>query len=639
MAKPTGPKTRTVSEARRTGVLHRAATLEVVRADDGGDSREIKLSFSSEEKVDRWFGDEILDHDPKSIRLGFFRGGTAPLLMDHNPRDQVGVIVGKSVSFGNDRVGRANARFGPSARAEEVLADVRDGIRANVSVGYRVYKYVRDEMDGDQDHEVYRAVDWEPLEISLVSVPADQTVGVGRAGDDEIETIFERNEVMKGTGTAVLNGNQDDNQDGTRDAPRVPAVPKFNADAEAEKVRKAEVERIQDITEMGRQHKLPEDMVQKAIREGVTHSDFAILAMDHLADTRPNQVRKADSADVGMTEDEAGRFSFVRALNALSNPRDRRAQEAAAFEFEASAAAEKRSGMTAKGIMVPADVMKRAPLSVGTATAGGNLVATNLLTASFIELLRAREVLSMMGATYLTDLVGNIAIPKHTGGAAAYWISTEGGDAAETAPAFGQVPLSPKTLGAYTDIMRQLLIQSSLDVELFVRMELIKSLSREISSASLYADGTLGAPKGITEMTGINTTTFAAANPTFVEVVGLESQVAADDADVGSLGYLCNAAMRGHFKSTEKFAGTGQTIWEPGNTVNGYMAGVSNQVAGGDLLFGNWADLLIGMWGGVDLLVDPYTNSKSGTVRVVVHQSVDLGGRHPESFCHSNDGV
>ncbi len=113
--------------------------------------------------------------------------------------------------------------------------------------------------------------------------------------------------------------------------------------------------------------------------------------------------------------------------------------------------------------------------------------------------------------------------------------------------------------------------------------------------------------------------------------------MAADNADIGTMAYLINATSRGSAKTTEKFSSTGQTLWEQGNTMNGYRTEVSNQVASNDYWFGNWADMLLGMWGGLDLMVDPYTGSTSGTVRIVALQDVDIAVRHPESFARGNN--
>lgn len=120
----------------------------------------------------------------------------------------------------------------------------------------------------------------------------------------------------------------------------------------------------------------------------------------------------------------------------------------------------------------------------------------------------------------------------------------------------------------------------------------------------------------------------------------MESEIAADNADIGQMGYIGNARFRGNCKTAPKFgAGTESTIWEPGNTINGYQCEISNQIAQGDVFFGNFADMIIGMWGGLDLTVDPYSLSKSGGLRIVVFQDIDFVLRRVESFCWGSQNV
>ena len=203
----------------------------------------------------------------------------------------------------------------------------------------------------------------------------------------------------------------------------------------------------------------------------------------------------------------------------------------------------------------------------------------------------------------------------------------------------GQVSLAPKTLGAFTDVTRQLLIQSSLDVEGLIRDDLSRALAIAIDKAGLEGTGSSGQPTGILNQTGVNqVTNFAAANPTFAEVVTLETAVAEDNALQGNLSYIMPASMYGALKTTEKASGTAQFVVEPGGSINGYRGIVSNQATAGNLYFGNFDDLLIGMFGGLDLTVDPYTMSKSGTIRLVALQSVDMAVRHAVSFAFGNDG-
>lgn len=598
---------------------------EIVRADESEEGRTIELSFSSEEPYDRWWGTEILGHSKGEMNDSFIGSGRAPLLVDHRATvdNQVGLVESVEIVKG---VGRARVRFGNSERAKEIFDRVNDGELSNVSVGYAINK-MRLEEETD-DRSVYRVTDWTPYEISLVSIPADPTVGVGRSDDarGEIEIPVTRKEMAM-----------------PKEETTAPVAPVITEEQLAEARAKAaenEQKRIREVTALGSQFNC-KDLAENAIKNGTDVAEFRAEVLMKLGERGQEKISAA--ADIGLTEKERQDFSFVRALNALANPTSRAAQEQAAFERECSDAAAEKRGSEAQGFLVPADVM-RSPLisntrdlSVGTATAGGHLVATDLMSGSFIDLLRKRMVVVGMGARMLNDLQGDLAIPRMTNGATAYWVG-EGSDPTESQQAFDQVALSPNTVGAFTDYTRKLLLQSSLDVEAMVRDDLAKVIGLEIDRVSLYGTGASNQPRGVANQTGINTTTFAAANPTWAEVVALETAIAADDADVGSLGYAMNAGMRGALKTTEKAAGTAKFIWEAGE-VNGYRPAVSNQVEDGDMFYGNWADLLIAFWSGLDLTVDPYTHSTSGTVRIVALQDVDAAVRHPVSFCHSNDGV
>lgn len=349
---------------------------------------------------------------------------------------------------------------------------------------------------------------------------------------------------------------------------------------------------------------------------------------------------------IGMGAVDLRNYSLVRAIRAMTAAQrgERNAWRGAELEMEASESVAKRFGIQPRGFFVPYDVLaEQRDLNVGTATAGGNMVATDLLAGSFIDMLRNRMVVRQAGATMLTGLVGNVDIPKQTGGATAYWVG-EGSSPTESQQTIGQVELSPKTLGAYTDFTRRLLLQSSIDVEQFVRNDLVATLALALDYASLHGDtvGDANQPNGIEKISGIGAPGVGAW--TWAAVVGLETDVATNNADIGSLAYITNAAVRGKLKTTAKVSSTDSVmIWDSqsgATPVNGYRTLVSNQVratggGGGNesfLFFGNWADLLIGMWSGIDILVDPYTHSTSGTTRIVALQDVDIDVRNAESF-------
>jgi HK97 family phage major capsid protein len=353
--------------------------------------------------------------------------------------------------------------------------------------------------------------------------------------------------------------------------------------------------------------------------------------------------------DIGMSKEEARSFSIVRLLNAMGNPDDVRAQKAAGFEFEVCrAAADKVSHREVKGLIVPHEVLKR-DLVVGTNTAGGHTVATNLLAGNMIELLRNKMVLPGMGMQMLTGLVGNVAIPKVTGGATAYWVA-ESGAPDPSQQAFAQVPMSPKTLAAQTAISRKLLLQSSIDVEAFVQNDLARVLALELQRVAINGSGTAPEPRGILNTAGIGDVAGGTngAAPTWAHIVALETEVAQDNADEGTLGYLTNTKVRGKLKTTSKVSGQNGFIWEDG--LNGYQAQVTNAVpsnltkgsanaVASAIIFGNFADLIMGLWGGLELMVNPYTNAAQGGVIVHAFQDADLAVRHAESFAAMKDAL
>lgn len=615
----------------RPDIGHRSFDIRADGVD--AEQRTVELAFSSAEPYTRWWGVEILDHKPESVRMGRVTNRAA-LLLDHSMSKQIGVV--ESAVIGADGIGRAVVRFSKSALGEEILQDVRDGIRTKVSVGYQIHAYQLESKTGDQ--ETYRVTDWEPFEISIVSVPADDTVGVGRSADE-----------FAPTPPAAAKRETDE----TAEATPAPADTTPTQEAKimtvvnADDIRAQELARIKEINAIGTKTGHA-DLARQFAETGESVEAFRAAVLERITGSRPVQ---ADSAELGLSEKEARDFSFVRALNALANPNDKRAQEAAAYEREVSSAAANKRGKESGGIFVPTDVLRlhlggqQRDLTVGTATAGGHTVATDLLAGSFIDLLRNKLVIMGMGARMLNDINGNIAIPRQTGGATAYWVA-ESGAPTESQQAFDQVALTPKTLGAFTDISRRLLLQSSIDVESFVKADIATVIALAIQQAAINGSGASNQPRGILNTSGIGSVAGGTDGlaPTWDHLVDLESALSTIDADVGSMGYLTNAKVRGKLKKTQMFSGTnGIPVWGSDNTLNGYSATVTNAVpsnlvkgASGAvcsaIIFGNWADLILAFWSGLDLTVDPYTNSTSGTVRVVALQDCDVAVRHPESF-------
>ncbi len=661
------PKTLTAAQSTRLmeligerGKVVRSA--RVVRDSVNIEERTVELAFSSESEVPQWFGIEILDHSPGAVDMARL-SDQAALLVNHEWDDQVGVV--DSASIDADRRGRAVARFGRSPRAQEIFQDVVDGIRSHVSVGYQILDARLIEERGEMD--VWLITRWQPYEISFVSVPADITVGVGRSAVKPQEEL--RSSKLETTGQGptepvievIQNMSEKFLRNAQGDLVRAKVDEKGAIVDTLEVIERAgqhieqatrsggenNQKRVAAILEMGEKFGAVEDAMTFARDAGKTPEAFQAHLLEKLNQRTSQPLNEQTrSADVGLSDREREQYSFIKVVRAMADPSDIGARKAAAFEFEASEAARDKSGKPGDKFMIPADVLRSAiggtmaarVVSAGTngqqgaGSSGSNLIATNLLAASFIDILRNKTTIMQMGRV-LGGLVGNIDIPKQNTKGQGYWIG-EDDSAPENNIDFGQIALSPKTAAAYSDVTRKLLKQGTPDAEALLRYDLAASLALTLDLAGYYGTGTANQPLGISKVTGIHAVAFAGADPTFAELVQMETAVALDNADVDTMAYVANAAFRGYAKTTLKFPGSASaaTIWEPGGTVNGYGAAITNQIATGDVFMGNFADLLIGMWGGLEMQVDPFTNSTKGRIRTIVFQDVDFAVRRVQSF-------
>lgn len=342
-----------------------------------------------------------------------------------------------------------------------------------------------------------------------------------------------------------------------------------------------------------------------------------------------------NGASLGVPDKDLRSYSILKVIKAQVEHRS-----LDGIERELSDEIATRANKSPEGIYVPHEIaLQTRDL---TTTTGSGAVGT-VTTQTFIEMLRARTLVNTLGARVMGGLVGDLSIPKQTGGATAYWVS-EGNAPTESNQTVGQVGLAPSTVGAFSDMSRKFIKQSSFDAEAFVRADLAAVIARALDTAVFNGSGVGAEPLGILQNADVATVAIDTNGgaPTFGKIVELETTVAAADADLGSLAYVTNAKGRGVLKTTTKETGEPVYLWRDDNTLNGYRAYATNLLpsdltkgTGEDLsplLYGNWGDVIIGMWGGLDLLVDPYTGGTAGNVRVIVHQDVDVALRHAESF-------
>lgn len=418
----------------------------------------------------------------------------------------------------------------------------------------------------------------------------------------------------------------------------------------------AERKRTREITEMCAMHEMS-DRAAAWIEAGWSADRVGreILRIKGEG-TKPVMPQAQKAVDLSPKEER--RYSVVRALNACVSGD----WSKAGFEREVSQAVSEKvpsrnrdsSGHqfsffvpTALSALpkdfrgVDAETGKRAALDTATPNAGQELVFTE--PGSFIDMLRTRMVTRRLGATFLPGLEGNVSFPKQTGPGTLSWrAENPGSDVALSDLATDQVQLTPNDATSATSFSRRLLAQSVINVEQLVRQDLAAIAARGLDFAALHGGGG-NEPTGIYNATGVNSTAFGGATVDWPNIVGMETQVAADDADIGVMAYATTPEVRGSAKTTEKATGTAQFIWTGGvedGEMNGFRAMASNQFlknlgAGTNehgIIFGVWSQLLIGEWGALELLVDPFSLSRQGLVVVVMFMIADVAIRHEEAF-------
>lgn len=627
----------------------RSAVFE--RSDDQ-DSSVIRFPVASDTPIQRWYGQEILSHKPGAMIMGE-RQKTLPLLFNHNRDKLLGVV--EKLDQDEHRT-YATVRFSSSEEGQKAKAMVDERVLVNCSFQYEILDYdmVRGE---DPDDDQLIATSWEIYEVSLVTIPADSNVGVYR----DFETNLKENKMaIRGQENSENKVNDSEQQE--RENVREAAIAEARrVEVEREKVRQDERQRIENIYSLCRQFNIEDSERENMIRSNESIENIRSHVLDLLGKRSVSPVGVASrgiTEDIGLTAAERSNFNLVRALNAaLTGDWSK-----AGFEREVSQTLAKRSGRETTGFFMPSDVTMQRDSTpgyfVGQPTQGGNLVATDLRSGSFIDLLRAKAMVTRMGATVISGLVGNVEIPRQTGASTTYWLA-ENTAPTESNATFDKVSLKPKTIGALSSVSRNLLLQSSMNVEAFVRNELAVSLALGIDLAALCGTGTNNQPTGIANMSGICTVEGGTngGSLTFDKLIDMETQVATANADVTNMYYLCNAATIGFLKKIKNTSG--DYIWKPiteavrngfPGEVNGYAVGRSNQVRSGlekgtsnnchEIYFGNWADLLIGEWGFLEIDVNRYGDAwKSGGVEIRALQTIDIAVRHPKSFCLFSDAL
>ena len=600
---------------------------------DEVEDRTYQFPFSSEFPVERYFGSEVLSHDEGAADLDRLND-SAPLLFNHDPDRVIGVVERAYIDK-KKRRGYTQVRFSRNEFAQEVLSDVKDGILRNVSFGYSIDKM--EEREGGD----FVATSWRPYEVSVVSIPADPGVGIGRSLVDS--------ETEQAASAAPI--------------PSVPAMENTAPDLQQVRAEAAEAERsrIAGISALCSKHDL-EDMGRQLIEGGRSIDEARAAVLEKLGakpveTVKPVELEQRDHSD----------YQIADGLRAMLT--GDWSSRGAGLVRELSQEVMRSSGLTAsseRSFYVPFSALTRATYVTSGATTGGNLVQTDLLDQDFIEALRNASPVMGLGVRSMTGLVGDVAIPRRSGVASTYYLSSETTAITQSESTFDQVTMTPKNLAALSKYSRQTLIQATPGIESLVRTDLTDGILAALDSAIINGPGSSGQPTGIRNVSGIGSVAMGTNGGalTMEKVVDLETEILQDNALVGNaMAYVTNAKVVAGlkklraggstttdgaflFNSDLQAIGRGPTPL----TLNGYPLATTNAIPSNltkgtsssvcsALVAGDFSQAMVGFYGnGLEIVVgedsDDFAKALS-SVRGII--SFDVAVRHAQSFASIED--
>lgn len=579
------------------------------------DSREVLLAFSSETPVIRCINgrdyNEILLHTPEAVNLSRLKNGAA-LLFNHDFNQHIGIV--EKANIDPDKVGRALVRFSSVGLGDEKFAQVQEGVLRKVSVGYEI-----DDFYIEADNLI--VTKWTPYEISMVSVPADDLVGVGRAmsipgtivEDEDGIKVYDEDGNLIGEVTKPSEPVQDSEDPETESVkPEMdseePAQPETEAETEvevevedeseventddSEMINKLEEQRIAELNSMARVLKLD---VSEAIAKGISVDDFK------------RQIKQPIKEDHNIMENN---FSLQNSLRAMSN---------LDAEFEGA-------NMGARGLKVPASAIR----AVNTTT-GANLIQETIAYDSYIDILRANSVLAKFPLTVISGLEGDgkLSLPAlNSDFTNAFGFIAEDGTSPEATPAFGKVTLEPTDFTGSVYLTR-IMMKSAAAAERYTTDAMIKGSASQLEKHVLA--------NVVTEAVAAGNTDYVATID-FDAVVDAIAALGAKNVVSSSVVAVMSPATRASLRKQVVKGNTAAKFLVEGMGDEQVLAGEvpvieSTLVADGQVILGDFSQIVIAQWGSeVELDRDLTTSRNRGGLYLRVWATMDTKVARADSF-------
>jgi HK97 family phage major capsid protein len=620
------------------------------------EEKTIPCSFAAMSYVERWYGILVLDMSPEAVDLSRWSEGVA-YLMDHNHTDQRGIITNGRLENGQ-LVG--DVKFSKSEKGQELFNDIKDGIRPWTSVGFDIYKMEEvapEEMPDDlknlcleRECGAFSVKKWAPYEGSSVSIPANPGVGVMPSGEgDEEEEMAKMAEAF---GIQKFSKKQSESNHQI-------TIQKEDTMSDVKKTPEQLATEKKTLIEFGVANYENRVAGGKETIERLANDVVALFANDETTDvesrfrgelfTRIQDKERLETPKtfVGMTESQKAEYSIIKVIASMVD-----GKPLTGFEKEVADELDKK-GVTSRtgGVVLPLDLQSRkinfdAELNyhlakagirterfaqtVGSTTGGGYLVGTEHRAQDFVEIYRNFLI---PGFTYLPGLSQSVDIPKQTGGSTITVAASEAAGFNATALVFGQLTLSPKEIGAYIEITRRLLVQSSPAIDNLVVIDLMRQMALKTNYLALFGSGGSGEPTGA----------FQTANIGTFDGTGLGRSGALDAmADIGTanvvgqLYWLCNSAVKALLMGRDQTTGFGSWLMNDNGSMVGFPSIISEQMSGTSLALIKPDEVVVGSFGTMEINYDRATLSASGGLRIAAYDLIDAGLKHPGAVSYAS---
>ena len=525
--------------------------------------------------------EEILVMHPTNIEL---HTKDLPLLENHDQDKQIGIV--ENIRFVGKKL-MAKIRFANDEYSQMLKADVDDKIRQNLSIGYRILDYFYE--NGKKMVNKFSI-----HEVSLVPIPADPNSGIGR--NNELSYSVRNIHFKKGN----------------------------------EMTTRKERKEVAEIVALGNQHNMSVE-AQQFIENGNSLEQFRKHILDNISNDEPLPVMEAPMINKGTNE----QYSISNAIRGCVDAKYR------GFEHEVSQDLQRKQTLKNEhGIIIPTEaVLGQRTMTVGNL--GGN-VSSISDASKLIPFVQRQGVYSSIGLTEFNGFSSDVKIPRGTSVATASFLSLDGTTAiTEGTPTMDSVNFSPTSLACFTEVSQKLILQSSVDMDNYLRNLMSESIANKLDLAVIHGSGSSNQPTGMLNATGINTETYSSAIA-YADLANALSTLANDGIPLNAVSWVVNPAEFASLQVKDKGTDTGQFLLETGSNPNdinqvgtmlGYPCYVSDSVPSGEVLLCRGQHSALGFFGGLELDVNPFQDFAKAVVGIRAIQDFDFQVLNANSIC------